>query len=142
MRRTLAGDYYLAHMNDARILVACKLASYREAFAEAFRDLRPDAEVFEVEKEDLDEEVDRLGPDLVVCDRVTSGVEIKTPYWVELYAGYEDRSVVSIQGERSIIEQIQLADLISIIDRAGRRDRLEAGRALPTGRGGAGELSD
>ena len=107
-------------MNGARILVACRLASYREAFAEAFRNLRPDAEVFEAEKENLDEEVERLGPDLVVCDRVTTGVEIKTPYWVELYAGYEDRSVVSIQGERSIIEQIQLADLISIIDRAGQ----------------------
>jgi hypothetical protein len=110
-------------MNGARILVACGLASYRQAFAEAFRHLRPEAEVFEAEKEHLNEAVDRLAPDLVVCDRVTSGVEIKTPYWVELYAGYEDRSVVSIRGERSIIEQIQLADLISIIDRTAEVGR-------------------
>lgn len=134
MRRTLAGNYHLAHMNGARILVACGLASYRQAFAEAFRDLRPDAEVFEAEKENLDEEVERLGPDLVICDRVTTGVEIKTPYWVELYAGYENRSVVSIHGERSIIEQIQLADLISIIDRVGQTARLEGtGPAAGTG---------
>lgn len=124
MRRVTAGSYHRAHMNGARILVACGLASYRQAFVEAFRDLRPNAEVFEVEKENLDEEVDRLAPDLVVCDRVTSGVEIKTPYWVELYAGYEDRSVVSIRGERSIIEQIQLADLISIIDLTTETRRL------------------
>lgn len=117
MRRLRAAGYHPGHMNGARILVACGLASYRQAFAEAFRNLRPEAEVFEAERENLDEAVDRLDPDLVVCDRVTTGVEIKTPYWVELYAGYEDRSVVSIRGERSIIEQIQLADLISIIDR-------------------------
>jgi hypothetical protein len=104
-------------MNGARILVAYELTSYREALVEAFRQLRPNAEVFEAEGADLDEEVERLGPDLVVCDRITARVQVKTPYWVELYAGYEDRSVVSIRGERSIIEQIQLADLLSIIDR-------------------------
>lgn len=135
MRCARAADYHLVHMNGARILVACGLASYRQAFAEAFRNLRPEAEVFEAENENLDEAVDRLAPDLVVCDRVTSGVEINTPYWVELYAGYGERSVVSIKGERSIIEQIQLTDLISIIDRTadlsrpardGERDPLAA----------------
>lgn len=123
MRRARAADYHLVHMNGARILVACGLASYRQAFAEAFRNLRPEAEVFEAENENLDEAVDRLAPDLVVCDRVTSGVEINTPYWVELYAGYGERSVVSIKGERSIIEQIQLTDLISIIDRTADLSR-------------------
>lgn len=123
MRLARAAVYHPDDMNGARILVACGLASYRQAFAEAFRNLRPEAEVFEVEKEDLDEAVGRIGPDLVVCDRVTSGVEINTPYWVELYAGYEDRSVVSIKGERSIIEQIQLSDLISIIDRTAEVSR-------------------
>lgn len=123
MRRAHVAGYHLDHMNGARILVACGLASYRQAFAEAFRGLRPEAEVFEVEKENLDEAVNRIAPHLVVCDRVTTGVEINIPYWVELYAGYEDRSVVSIKGERSIIEQIQLADLISIIDRTAELDR-------------------
>jgi hypothetical protein len=73
MRRSRAAGYHLDHMNGARILVACGLASYRQAFAEAFRNLRPEAEVFEAEKENLDEAVDRLAPDLVVCDRPPTG---------------------------------------------------------------------
>lgn len=104
-------------MDGARILVAYGLASYRQALAETFRELRPNAEVFEAESECLDQEVERLGPDLVVCDAVSARVQTKAPYWVELYAGFEDRSVVSIRGERSIVEQIQLADLLAIIDR-------------------------
>lgn len=35
----------------------------------------------------------------------------------ELYTGHGDSSEVSLRGERSTIEGIQLADLLSIIDR-------------------------
>lgn len=110
-------------MDGARILIAYELTSYRQALAEAFRGLRPNVEVFEVESGCLDEEVERLRPDLVVCDTVSVRVQTEAPYWVGLYAGYEDRSVVSIRGERSIIEQIELADLLSIIDRTERAAR-------------------
>lgn len=58
-------------MDGARILVAHELTSYRQALAEAFRKLRPNAEVFEAESECLDQEAERLGPDLVVCDTVS-----------------------------------------------------------------------
>jgi hypothetical protein len=103
-------------MSDKRILVACELQSYRQALAAAFRELRPNVEVFEAKNEDLDREVKRLGPDLVVCSRVTAGVEDRAPSWVELYPNHGARSVVSVLGERSIVEEIQLADLLSIID--------------------------
>jgi hypothetical protein len=107
-------------MNGTRILVACELQSYRQALAAAFRELRPDVEVFEAEKEDLDREVERLGPDLVVCSRLTARVEDHAPSWVELYPNHGVRSVVSVLGERSTVEGIQLSDLLSIIDRAQR----------------------
>jgi hypothetical protein len=107
-------------MNATRVLVACGLASYRGAIAGAFRGLRPNVEVFEAEKEDLDGEVERLGPDLVVCDRVTARVATHVPNWVELYPDYGPRSVVSVRGERTTIEEIQLPDLLSILDRAER----------------------
>jgi hypothetical protein len=107
-------------MNGTRILVACELQSYRQALAAAFRELRPDVEVFEAEKEDLDREVERLGPDLVVCSRLTARVEDHAPSWVELYPNHGVCSVVSVLGERSTVEGIQLSDLLSIIDRAQR----------------------
>lgn len=101
-------------------MVACELQSYREALAAAFRELRPDIEVFESEKEDLDREVERLDPDLVVCSRLTARVEDRAASWVELYPDHEPHSVVSVLGERSTVEEIQLSDLLSIIDRTER----------------------
>ena len=107
-------------MYGARVLVACELRSYRESIAASFRLLRPNVEVFEAEDEDLDREVERLGPDLVVCSRLTAWVENRAPNWVELYPEYGQRSVVGVGEERSTIEEIQLSDLLSVVDRAER----------------------
>jgi hypothetical protein len=107
-------------MNGARVLVACELKSYSEAIASAFRVLRPGVEVFEVEEEDLDREVERLAPDLVVCSRLSERVEVRVPNWVELYPGCGSRSVVSQRGERSTFEEVELSDLLSIVDGTGR----------------------
>ena len=110
---------YHRPMDGKRILVACELQSYRQALAAAFRELRPDVEVFEAEMEDLDQEVERLGPHLVVCSKLTAQVEDRAPSWVELYPNHGSRSVVSVLGERSSVEELQLSDLLSIIDRTG-----------------------
>ncbi len=107
-------------MSRTRVLVASELQSYRQALAAAFRELRPGVEVFEVEEDDLDREVERLGPDLVVCSRLTSRIEDRAPSWVELYPNHEAHSVVSVLGERSTVQEIQLSDLLSIIDRTER----------------------
>ena len=114
--RGVPGRGYHPRMNGARVLVACELKSYREAIASAFRVLRPDVEVFEAEEEDLDREVERLAPDLVVCSRLSERVEDRVPNWVELYPGCGSRSVVSLRGERSTFEEIELSDLLSIVD--------------------------
>lgn len=110
-------------MNRSRVLVACQLRSYREAISAAFRVLRPDIEVFEAEEEDLDREVDRLDPDVVVCSQLTARVEARTLNWVELYPRCGSLSVVNIGGERSTIEEIQLSDLLSIVDSAAQTVR-------------------
>src|SRR5215217_3495761 len=107
-------------MYGARVLVACELRSYRESIAASFSLLRPNVEVFEAEDEDLDREVERLGPDLVVCSRLTASVEDHAASWVELYPDHELRSVISVLGERSTVEEIQLSDLLSIIERTER----------------------
>lgn len=123
MRGVLAGGYHPS-MNGARVLVVCELRSYREAIAAAFRALRPGLEVFEAEEEDLDREVDRLAPDLVVCSRLTARVENRAPSWIELYPGCGSWSVVNVRGERSTVEEIQFSDLLSIVDRTMDASRL------------------
>ena len=109
-------------MNGARVLVAHELTSYREAIAAAFRLLRPNVEVFEAEDEDLEREVVRIGPHLVVCSRLTAWVENRAPNWVELYPGYSSYSVVSVRGVRSRIEEIELSHLLSVIDETLKND--------------------
>ena len=114
-------------MSGTRVLVACELQSYRQSYATIFRELRPEVEVFEAEAEDLDREVERLGPDLVVCSRLTSRIEDRAPSWEELYPNHGAYSAVSVLGERSTEKEIQLSDLLSIIDRVRRSSLNGAG---------------
>lgn len=107
-------------MRVTRILIALDLRSYHEMIAAAFRDLRPDVEVFDAEPNNLDREVLRVRPDLVVCSRATPLVKSRVPHRVELYPDHDSRSVVCVEGECSAVENIQLADLLSVIDRVER----------------------
>ncbi len=56
------------------ILVANELVSYRESIAAVLRTSLPNLEVFEADSADLNREVLRLWPGLVICSRVT-------PWW-------------------------------------------------------------
>ena len=90
-------------MGARRILVANELASYRQTLAIVIRDLRPHVEVFETASEFLDGEVTRLGPDLVICSRVTYTVRQRVANWVELYPECKPYSTFCIGGERRAI---------------------------------------
>jgi hypothetical protein len=56
----------------------------------------------------------------VIFSEATEVVRERVPVWVELYPGYGARSVVGVGEERSTIEEIQLSDLLSAVDRAER----------------------
>jgi hypothetical protein len=109
-------------MDRPRVIVAHKLAYYREAIARALREVRPQAEVIEIEPEDLDREVGRLAPKMVICSRATPAVRRIAPSWVELYREHDaSLSCVSVVGEPSrVVGDLRLEDLLSIIDRTLR----------------------
>jgi hypothetical protein len=107
----------------ALILLANEPRAYRETLAHVFRQLRPNVEVVTVEPDELDDYVLILIPEMVIFSEATGVVRERVPVWVELYPGYEPRSVVGIGEERSTIEEIQLSDLLSIIDRIERLAR-------------------
>ena len=94
--------------------------AYREGIAEVFRQLRPNVEVVTAEPEEIEDRILRLVPDMVICSDATDVVHERVPLWVELYPDYGSRSVVSIEGRRTTIEEIQLSDLLSIVDSAER----------------------
>jgi hypothetical protein len=104
-------------MGSRRILVANDLTSYRQTIAIVFRELHPNVEVLEVYPETLDLEVARLGPDLVICSRVTAVVEEWAANWIELYPECRPFSTFCIDGERRALEDVQLSDLLSVCAR-------------------------
>ena len=101
-----------------RILMANEPRAYRESIAEVLRTLRPDLEVTSVQPDVLEESVALHTPRVVICSEVVPIVREKVPVWVELYPGHSSKSIVSIEGRRTEIEDIQLPDLLSIVDRA------------------------
>lgn len=105
-------------MGELRILLTNEPRSYREAIAGALRAPKPNTEVFVAGSEELDDEVQRLSPQLVVCSRATPTVELRSLVWVELYPDHGSISTVSVDGERSTVAGIELAGLLSTIDRA------------------------
>jgi hypothetical protein len=101
-------------MGARRVLVANEFTSYRQTLATVIRDLRPHVEVFEAESESLDGEVARLGPDLVICSRVTHAVIQRVANWVELYPDCKPYSTFYIGGERRAKRDVQLSDLLAL----------------------------
>ena len=101
-------------MDVRRILVANELTSYRQTIAIVIRELYPDVEVFEADSEALDWEVERLGPDLVICSHVTPAVRERVASWVELYPDCAPFSTFCIRGERRAMRDVQLCDLLSL----------------------------
>ena len=75
------------------------------------------------EPEELEARILGLAPNMVICSEATSVVRERVPVWVELYPDYGSSSVVGIEGGRTTIEEIQLSDLLSIVDRAERLAR-------------------
>ena len=103
------------------LLVANELASYRESIAAVLRASLPCVEVFEAVSADLNREVLRLRPELVICSRITSLVETRVPNWIELYPELKPFSTFCLDGDRSVREQVHLSDLLSVVDGGASR---------------------
>ena len=104
-------------MGNLRVLLANEPRSYRETLAATLRALRPNAEVLAAEPKTLDGEIESFAPELVICSNLTAAVENGVLAWVELYPGHGPLATVSVDGERSTREGIELHDLLSVVDR-------------------------
>ncbi len=110
-------------MDTIRIVVANELRSYRDVLVAALSCLRPDAQVASVEPDELDTEIARLMPHLVLCSKLTTAVE-GVPGWVVLYPGHETRAEICIGGERQTVGDVQFDSLLGVVDSIKRHARL------------------
>jgi hypothetical protein len=102
----------------SRVLLANEPRSYRQAITGALQALRPDVEFEEVEPENLDAEVGRRDPQLVICSVATPAVQAAVSSWIELYTDHGSISSVSIHLEKSKVDGMEIPDLLQIVDRA------------------------
>lgn len=100
-----------------RILIANEPRAYREAFAGALRRIRPCAEIVEAASEDLDREVRRFRPDLVLCSHVSTVVDSTVQNWILLYPENEPLVMISTAGELSTVSDVDLEDIVALVDR-------------------------
>lgn len=101
-----------------RILIANNPRSYRQAHAEVLRAMRPDAEVILAEPEELDGEIVRLAPHLVLCSELTEGVRTAPLAWMLLYPGGADLAVASVACAQRTIHGVQFEDVLNVVDEA------------------------
>ena len=107
-------------VESKRIVVANEPRSYREAMAVACQVVRPEVEVILAEPVDLDAEVMRLDPQLVLCSRLTEGLRTGSRAWVVLYPGGEALAVISVAGHCVTTGDLGFAALAAVIDQATR----------------------
>ena len=105
-----------------KVMVANELRSYRQILARAISMARPGVEVVVVAPALLKTEVLRFEPDLVVCSCARPAVEAGTRAWVELYPDHGPVSVVCVDGLRSVVQNMELDDILGFIDRVSARE--------------------
>lgn len=106
-----------------RILFANEPRAYREAFADAFRSLRPHAQVVTLEPEGLEAEVLRLRPDVVVCSRTTPAIRAATRSWMEVRVEGELLILRTSHTGRSYDTNPGLETLLAFLDRTEKDTR-------------------
>ena len=116
-----------------RVLVAFEdvRSMYREVIARAIRDLRPDLEVYSGALSELEHELARIDPHVVVCSRPTGEYPGSRGAWVEIPTedGAKDDerlAQICLDGERWITEGPPLREILEVIDET--RERLREGR--------------
>ncbi len=103
-----------------RVLISIAPLSYRQVLMLTLGRLRPRVEVFLALPEELDGEVERLAPDLVVCNAVTRKVRDRVVSWVEMIVYDGLGAHVCVGGTSSTLEDANTEELLAIVDETER----------------------
>jgi len=104
-------------MDHIRIMVANEPRAYREAIGSTLWELRPQTQVTIATPEELDGEILRLHPHVVVCSELTEAVREHAMTWIVLYPDGKPLVVVSIAGEETHPADLMVDSLVEIVDR-------------------------
>ena len=112
------------------IAIEDEYRAYREVIAAGLEALRPGTEVAAVGLDQLDAELARLEPQVVVCSRPGSLAEAEGRLaWVELSLDTTRPTKVSVGGRRSESVNPTLETLLAVIDEAEGLPRTPSARS-------------
>lgn len=104
---------------SALVLVAVQPRAYSHAIAAVIEAMRPRLRVRVTEPDDLEDQVRRLDPDLVLCSQPNTFTPTGRPFWVEFYPYAESSDdEIRVNGKGSRQRAIELADLLALLDGA------------------------
>jgi hypothetical protein len=107
-------------MDSIRIMVAIEPRAYREAIGSTLRELRPETCVVIVLPEELDREVLRLHPHMVLCSELTATVREQALTWIVLYPDLKPLVMISVDGDEAHPTDLTVHGLVEIVDRTAR----------------------
>jgi hypothetical protein len=109
------------------VLIAIEPRSYRQVIGQTIQALRPHVEVVVLDPDTLGVGVTRLEPDLVFADRPDTfgpeGGPTRRSAWVEFRPYEQPPARVCLAGRRWELEEVELSDLLSIVDRTEELSR-------------------
>ena len=100
-----------------RIVMAVEPRAYREVIGNALQELRSHLEVVILEPDGVDQALARLDPDLVICDGCASSNPNGSAAWVEYDPFEEPPGMVSLDGDHTKLEELNLEDLLWVVDK-------------------------
>jgi hypothetical protein len=110
------------------VVFAIEPRSYRQVMGEALRSMRPHLEVVVLEPGTLEPAVARLEPHLVFADRPNTfgpgGGPAQRSAWVEFRPYEHPPARVCLAGRRWELEEVDLSELLSIVDRTEELSRM------------------
>jgi hypothetical protein len=101
-----------------RVLAACSPRIYREAIGETIEGLKPSVEVVIVEPDELEDEVRRLDPDMVISVRPASLDPEGRCAWLQFRPYESPAATVSLDGRREVLEDLTFEELLSVVEQA------------------------
>ena len=110
-----------------RILIGNEPRAYREAIAAALRVIRPNASSVLVEPGDLDGEVRRVKPHLVVCSSSSTTIEDHAQSWVMLYPDGRSEAIISLDGKTTTVPNVEFTTLLEVLDKLAQRHASASG---------------
>jgi hypothetical protein len=99
-----------------RVLIAITPALYQQTLALFVKERRPSVEVETTELANLDSDVERFEPDLVICHKTSTEVRKRVFSLIEIHYTNGLDAIVSIEGKETRIGDINIEDLLAALD--------------------------